>query len=349
MCIWNAVPCAFAKHNEVSEAFKLYKPTIFLCVPDAYRAIFEKIVGSGFKSKVVNLLARYFPKYLAKKVRAGLGGRLEVMMSGGAPISSEVQMFFDRLGISLLQGYGLTETTGGVVSCSDKDKKIGSVGKPIHGAMVRVVDPDSGLAVAAETSGEIQISGAMVFAGYWDNKEATSNSFVSDANGRIWFKTGDRGYITADGYVIVLGRLGREFKLSTGKWISPESIDSAFKAYQGESIVSYAVALGAGQASVKALIFINHSAATSQLEKAGVGVPAESLSEFLAENQQIKERVERAVNWANENSLEKWERISSYIIMSIEATEENGILTPTRKIKLEAVLLRYPDLVQKLS
>ncbi len=186
ICLWNAVPTAFCKVEEVGKVVKIIRPTILLGVPQVWRKIKEKIEGEiagakGFKAKLIKWAFKQesgFSHWVADKlvfrtIRAGLGGRLRIMGSGGAAISAEVISFYKSIGLNIVQGYGLTETCGAIAANSPTSNKVGTVGKMIPGVEIKFV-PLPGAASDAK-GGIIYLKGGPVCSGYWNLPEDSAN------------------------------------------------------------------------------------------------------------------------------------------------------------------------------
>lgn len=348
MSIWNGVPVAFCKVDEVGKALKVYRPSILLGVPAVWRKMKETIEGklreaSGLKKRLVDWAFRqesglsfWFADLLVfRKIRSELGGNLRIMLSGGAPISADVIEFFNRIGLELLQGYGLTETAGGVTTnrpsklkgFSGPLNKVGSVGQAAPGNQIRIV-PEPG---DNSGQGEIQISGPLVFQGYWNLPEQTAATFSADG----WFKTGDLGRLDADGFLFITGRKKRLLKTEGGKYVAPEKIEKSFEAYP---IAQYVVPVGDGRKYISALIFVNQLLA-KQLVKREAPAGSDTAA-WLSQQPELLKAVEDAVSSVN-SKLERWETLKKFKVMPVEASVANGLLTPTLKIRSEEVGKRF--------
>jgi len=356
MAIWNGCTVVFCKVDEVGEALKTHSPTIMLGVPAVWRKIKERIESKfaqaqGMKKKLIHWAFEQeksgFKHWLADKlvfsrVREELGGKLRVMLSGGAPISPDVIEFFNGLGLELLQGYGLTETTGAVTAnrphylSGQKGplNKVGSVGQALPGTKIRIVaEPGD-----SSGQGEIQINGDLVFKGYWNLPEENAKTFTADG----WFKTGDLGRLDEDGFLFITGRKKRLLKTEGGKYVAPEKIE---KALEPHPIVQYIVAVGDGRKYISGLVFINQTVATQLLGRAiPAGVDAAA---YIATQPEIIKAVDEAVAATN-SKLERWETLKKVKIIPVEALVLNGLLTPTLKIRSEEAAKRYKEEVEAL-
>jgi long-chain acyl-CoA synthetase len=357
LCLWTGVPAAFCGIEEVRDVLKQVRPTLLHGVPAVWRKVKDNIFAhaTGFKDKMLNwALAQKqpgFKRFLAdklvfRKIRGELGGRLRICTSGGAPISPEIVEFYQQIGIQLLQGYGLTETTGASVvnrpsGCADGAcNKIGSVGTLINEAGLEMrIAPLPGQEDSGE--GEIQFRGPTVMSGYWNRPADSSKTFTDDG----WFKTGDRGRVDEHGFLFITGRIKRLLKTDGGKYVAPEKIE---KAFEGSPLVAYVVPVGDGKPFISGLVFLNMQLASEIFNKTGSAVITVPLTPaVLAQNAEVIAAVQNAVNQANAK-LERWEQLKKFSIVPVEATVADGLLTPTLKIRTEEVLKRYADMVEAL-
>lgn len=356
ICLWNAVPTAFCKVEEVAKAVKILRPTILLGVPQVWRKIKEKIEGEianakGFKAKLIKWafkqksgLGHFVADMLVfRTIRAGLGGRLRIMGSGGAAISAEVISFYQSIGLNIIQGYGLTETCGAIAANSPRYNKPGSVGKIIPGVEIKFekLDGDN----SGTGGGIIHLKGGPVASGYWNLPEDTAKSFNTDG----WFNTGDIGHLDAEGNLFITGRAKRLFKTEGGKYVAPEKVE---KAFDGHAIIQAIVPVGNDRPFISALIFVNALAARELLQAQGVSVPSsagdpESAQAFIAEHDLVKAAIKAAIAEGN-TRLEQWETVKKVEIIADEATVANGLLTATLKIRTEEAFKRYADRIEHI-
>lgn len=350
ICIWYGVPVAFCTIAEMPKMLKVIKPTILLGVPQVWRKIKETIetdIGKskGFKAKLAkwafeernglrNWIAR---KLVFRTIRAGLGGSLRIMGSGGAAISPEVLSFFRKIDLNIIQGYGLTETCGAVVANTPDANEVGAVGRCIPGVEIKFV-PVAGQE-PKPNEGIIYLRGDPVFAGYWNLPEENAKSFVDG-----WFNTGDIGRLDANGNLFITGRAKLLFKTEGGKYVAPEKVE---KAFDGHSIIQCLVPVGDARPFVSALIFVNSIVARELLTARGVAIPTQDATAFMAGHDLVKEAIKLAIADGNER-LEHWETIKKYEIIAEEASVANGLLTATLKIRPTEVMKRYADLIEKI-
>jgi long-chain acyl-CoA synthetase len=216
--------------DELSKAMKAFKPTILTTVPRLWYLFHKKIFDAvAAKPKMVqrlframlaangtlrNTLGVNMGRKFFGAVHESFGGQLRIAISAGSRFDEDVALDFHKLGFTILQGYGLTETSGAATATYEDDNRVGSVGKPMHGAEIKIAEPD------AEGVGEVLIKGPMVFAGYYQNPAATAEAFTEDG----WFRSGDLGKLV-DGHLYIVGRGKDVIVLPSGKNVHPEDLE----------------------------------------------------------------------------------------------------------------------------
>lgn len=344
LCLWNGVTSAFCKVEEMADVVKQIRPTVLLGVPAVWRKIKDKaeaqlqaatglkklIAGWAMKQSKPGLKRKLADMIVFSKIRAALGGRVRIMLSGGAPIAADVVNFFDLTGFTLRQGYGLTETTGGIATNTIDNNRPGSVGRVVDCIEVKIV-PEPGDTTGA---GVIWLKGDCVTPGYWHLPEANAASFD---NG--WFNTGDLGRFDSDKYLYITGRKKRLLKTDGGKYVAPEKLENSFDGI--DELVQYVVPVGDGKPFIGALIFVNLDKARKLIGN------ATATAEVFATHPVIVKRVQEIVGQANK-SLERWETIKQFNIVPMTASVDNGLLTNKLSIRTEEVLKRFGALVDEL-
>jgi len=307
------------------------RPTIILAVPRVYEKILargeETAAEKGFPLRAVwhwarrlaiewatrraegkpvsawmSIQRRIADALVYKKIRARLGGKARMMVSGGAPLHVDVALFFYGAGLPIFEGYGLTETSSGVAVNGFGKHKVGTVGPVFSGVDVRIAE-----------DGEIMVRGPVVMKGYWQKPGATE-AVLKDG----WFQTGDIGELDADGYLRITDRKKDLLVTSGGKKIAPQPIEAALKAALG---IQEALLVGDGEKFISALI-----------------VPAPKASRDT-----IDEDVQR-VN----AGLASFERIKKFELIPDDLTVENGMMTPSLKLKRKSVVERHRSLVARM-
>lgn len=358
LALWEGVPMGFCRVEDVGETLKKLRPTVLLGVPAVWRKIRDKIMSkiaaeTGLKKSLIDWalaqtepgFARFVADLLVfRKIRAELGGRLRILMSGGAPISQDILDFFKLIGLELLQGYGLTETCGGLAvnlpsnqptPDGKRPNKPGSVGRVLPNVNCKIVKLPG---QEANRDGEIWVRGELLFSGYWNLPQETAKAMTEDG----WFKTGDLGYIDEEEFLFITGRLKRLLKTDGGKYVAPEKIE---KAMESETILQYIVPVGDGMPYISGIVFVNQLEALAVVARHNVSKPDGGFTPAsLAENQHVLAAVQAAIENGNKK-LERWETLKQFRIIPVEATVAAGLLTPTLKIRTEEVLKRYADVI----
>jgi long-chain acyl-CoA synthetase len=261
------------------------------------------------------------------KLRAALGGECRAAISGGAPLGTRLGHFFRGIGITVYEGYGLTETSAGACLNLEGGLKIGTVGRPIPGVSVRIAD-----------DGEILLRGANIFPGYWHNEEATAEALGEDG----WFHSGDIGDIDADGYLTITGRKKELLVTAGGKNVAPAVLEDRLRAHP---LISQAMVVGDRQPFIGCLVTIDPEAFPAW--RTAHGKPAEATVADLREDPDLRAEMQAAIDEANK-AVSKAEAIRKFRILPRDFTESGGELTPTMKLKRNVVLKEYADEVSAI-
>jgi long-chain acyl-CoA synthetase len=260
-----------------------------------------------------------------KKIRAGLGGRLRLVSSGGAPLSKELAEFFWAVGVPIYQGYGLTETSP-IVSTNYPLNRVGSSGKPIVNVQVRIAD-----------DGEILVKGPCIMQGYYKNPEATREVLSQDG----WFSTGDIGHLDADNYLYITDRKKDLLKTAAGKFVAPQPIENALKT---SPYILNAIVVGDKRKFVAALLVPN--AATVSAKAAEQGITFVSNAQMVA-HPWVHSLIESEVKRLTVH-LAQYETIKRFALLPEDFTYDNGSLTFTLKLKRRVVEQKYRDVIESL-
>ncbi|WP_072688643.1 AMP-dependent synthetase/ligase [Rhodococcus marinonascens] len=274
--------------------------------------------GAGLILKAKRAL---FDKLVFSKLRVALGGKCQLAISGGAPLGARLGHFFRGIGITIYEGYGLTETSAAFAVNTIGEQKVGSVGKPLSGNSVRIAD-----------DGEILLSGPVVFGGYWHNESATAEALE---NG--WFHTGDLGSVDAEGYITITGRKKEIIVTAGGKNVSPGPLEDQLRAHP---LISQAILVGDQQPFIGALITIDADALPAWNERHGN--PADTKVADLLADADLAAEIDAAVTAAN-SLVSHAEAIKKFRVLPVDFTEETGELTPTMKLKRNVVHERFAD------
>ncbi len=271
----------------------------------AYSEALDTKDGPGILLRLQHML---FDRLVYGRLRDALGGQCGRVISGGAPLGTRLGHFFRGIGVLVIEGYGLTETSPALTFNREDAIRIGTVGQPLPGVTVRIAD-----------DGEILANGEVVFGGYWQNPEATAESI--DADG--WFHTGDLGALDADGFLSITGRKKEIIVTAGGKNVAPAVLEDRIRAHP---LVSQAMVIGDRRPFIAALITIDVESLDRQVED----VTTDDL---------IRAEVQAAVDEANK-AVSHAEAIKAFRILPHDFTEATGELTPSLKVK-RAVVMKY--------
>jgi long-chain acyl-CoA synthetase len=314
-----AVPRVFEKVYNTAEqkAVSEKKGAIFSRAADAAIAYSRALDGPGRPS--VGLRARHavFDRLVYRKLRAALGGRTEYAVSGGAALSERLSHFFRGIGVTVLEGYGLTETTAATTVNRPDRNKIGTVGQPLPGVAIKIADDD-----------EILISGKNVFPGYWRNEAATKEVFAEGG----WFATGDIGELDEEGFLKITGRKKEMIVTAGGKNVAPSVLEDRLRSH---ALISQCMVVGDGKPFVGALITLDPEALGPW--KQAHGKPADATVAALRDDPDLVADVQAAVDDANQ-SVSRAESIRKFRILDVDFTQEAGQLTVKLGIRRSVVL-----------
>lgn len=335
--------------DQLPQALLEVRPTIFVGVPRVYEKVHGQVdlKANGFPKKWIYLwalsvgrahrneiLADQRPASLAwklcdrlvySKVRAGMGGRAEVFISGGAPLGRELAEWFADIGIRIDEGYGLTETSPVIAVNSPKAHKLGTVGKTLPNIEVRIAG-----------DGEILVRGPSVFKGYWNRPHETEAALVDG-----WFKTGDIGKLDAEGFLSITDRKKDLIKTSGGKFIAPQPLENSLK---HNALIAEAVILG-DKRKFPAVLIAPYFPVLEDWARANQA--AFSSREELVAHAKVKALYEGIVADLNRN-LARYEQLKKVILIAEEFSPENGALTASMKLRRRVVEERYQTLIDAM-
>jgi long-chain acyl-CoA synthetase len=278
---------------------------------------------------VLNLKHKVADALVYSKLREALGGRVRALVSGGAPLAPELARFFYGAGMPIYQGYGLTESSPVITCNTPRANRLGSVGKPIPGVSVRIAE-----------DGEILASGPNIMRGYFNRPAETEEALDTDAEGRVWLRTGDIGHLDADGYLFITDRKKDLIKTSGGKYVAPQPIENAIKRSQ---YVNQVVVIGDGRKFPAALIVPQMDSLRAYARRQGI-VAEES---ELINHPKIIDLIENEVE-TRTTDLSQHEKIKAVLLLPRELTVEGGELTPTLKIKRRVVVEKNKGQIDRL-
>ncbi|MBL1075390.1 long-chain fatty acid--CoA ligase [Nocardia sp. 2] len=334
-----------ADWTTLTDQFASYQPNFVLAVPRVFEKVYnaaEQRAREAGKGRVFELAAAtaiewsqaletgnaslwlrlrhaLFDRLVYTKLRAALGGRCRHAVSGGGPLGARLGHFFRGIGVTVYEGYGLTETSAAITVNTAAHMRVGTVGKPIDGNAVRIA-PD----------GELLLKGSVVTPGYWRNPEANADAFDGD-----WFRTGDLGAIDADGFVTITGRKKEILVTAAGKNVSPAPLEDSLRAH---SLISQCMVVGDGQPFVSVLVTIDQEALPAWRQRHGVA--AEVPLAELVEHPGLLGEIESAVAETN-SKVSKAEAIKKIRVLPVDWTQETGELTPKMSLKRAVVLEKF--------
>ncbi|GAA1095665.1 hypothetical protein GCM10009668_09770 [Nocardioides dubius] len=320
-----AVPRVFEKvYNTASQRAEADgKGKIFQRAAEVAIA-YSRGIESGRISLPVRLQHALFDKLVYTKLRTTLGGRCEFAISGGAPLGERLGHFYRGIGLTVLEGYGLTETTAALAVNLPDAVKVGTVGRPFQGTTVRVAD-----------DGELLFKGGQVFAGYWNNEDATREALADG-----WFHSGDVGEVDDEGFIKITGRKKEILVTAGGKNVAPALLEDRLRSHP---LISQCMVVGDGQAFIAALVTIDPEYFPFWSEQNG---KSGSIRD-LVDDDDLRAAVQGAVEEANK-AVSKAESIRKFTILAIDWTEEGGQLTPSLKLKRNVVMREFRDDVEAL-
>jgi long-chain acyl-CoA synthetase len=354
--IFNGMSVFYAESVEkVPDNLSEVRPTIFVGVPRIFEKVYAKAKlkaaqAGGLKEKIfdwaievakqfaltkeggkshsllLSLKHRVADRLVYSKLRDFFGGRLRACITGGAALPDDIFLIFTGAGITIMQGYGLTETSPVITSNNPYAVKLGTVGRPIRNMQIRIA-----------ADGEVEASGPGVMLGYYNKPEATREVFTEDG----WFKTGDIGEIDSEGFLKITDRKKELFKTSGGKYIAPSPIEQMIRSSR---FVSQAVLIGNERKFASALIVPNFEMLESYAKLKGIDAktPAEMCS-----NPRIVDLLERQVASATKG-LARFESVKKIALLEKEFSVDGGEMTPTLKIKRRVVEKKYQKIIDEL-
>lgn len=323
----------------------VFKPTVVVSVPRVFEKVYntaEQNAADDGKGRIFAIAAQtavdwsraqdaggagfalrakraVFDRLVYQKLRAALGGECRASVSGGAPLGARLGHFYRGVGLTIHEGYGLTETSAAITVNRVGDVKIGTVGTLV---------PGNGLRIAED--GELQVRGGVVFSGYWRNERATKEAFTDG-----WFKTGDLGAVDEDGFLTITGRKKEIIVTAAGKNVAPAVLEDQLRAHP---LISQAMVVGDNKPFIAALITIDPEAFGGWKQRNSK--PAGASVGDLATDPDLTAEVDAAVKQAN-LAVSHAESIRKFRILPVDFTEDTGELTPTMKVKRKVVAEKF--------
>jgi long-chain acyl-CoA synthetase len=353
-CFANKVTLGFTSDiKNLVPTFGVFKPTLVVSVPrvfekvyntaeqnarnDGKGPIFERAVNtaieysqaqdSGGPGLMLRAKHALFDRLVYGKLRAALGGNCRGAISGGAPLGARLGHFYRGVGLTIYEGYGLTETSAAITVNRVRDLKVGTVGKLVPGNSMAIAD-----------DGELLVKGGVVFNGYWRNEEATRDAI--DTQG--WFHTGDLGSIDDDGFLSITGRKKEIIVTAGGKNVAPAWLEDQLRAHP---LISQAMAVGDAKPFIGALIALDPEAFDGWKQQHGKDAGA-SVND-LKDDPDLVAEIDLAIKEANQ-TVSKAEAIRKFRILPVDFTIDTGELTPTLKVKRNVVAEKYAEDIEKI-
>jgi long-chain acyl-CoA synthetase len=354
--IFRGVSVAYVQQMEtVAQALLEVRPTTMAAVPRFYEKTYANIIDkghreTGLKRKIfdaairvaaeavpwraygkavsasVRLRWQFADWIVYSKIRAGVGGKIRTLSSGGGPLAPELAEFFWSVGLAVYQGYGLTETSPVVTFNSPKANKVGTVGRPIPNVQVRIAE-----------DGEILVKGSCVMQGYYKKPEQTREVLKPDG----WFMTGDIGRMDDDGYLVITDRKKELLKTSGGKFVAPAPIENVLKT---SPLITNAMVVGDGRKFVSALVVLNFAGIEAEARKAGKEFSTHA--QMLGDSW-VRELVAHEIDRLTA-SLAQYEKPKRFALLEQDFTYAGGEMTYTFKLKRRVIEELYRDTIGRL-
>jgi len=350
LCFLRGVTLAYCpSFDELPARLREVKPHIFVAVPRVYEKVRQEVerrAGSGMKRTVLKwayavgqkhrdqILRGETPaspqwklanKLVYKQIALGFGGRVEMFVSGGAPLGLELAQWYADVGIRILEGYGLTETSPVIAVNQAEANKLGTVGKPLENVQCRIA-----------ADGELLVRGPSVFKGYWHNLEETANAFEGD-----WFKTGDIGNIDADGFLSITDRKKDLIKTSGGKFVAPQPIENKLKL---SPLVAHAALVGNTRKFISVIICPNFPALERWAGEQGIVLSSRA---DLVRNPKVIAAYRQIMDDLNAG-LAQFETVKKILVIPDDFTVDSGEITPTLKLRRRVIEQKYKQQIDTL-
>jgi long-chain acyl-CoA synthetase len=283
---------------------------------------YSQAIGTGHVPVSLKIKHAIFDKLVYGKLRAAMGGRVEWSVSGGAALGSRLGHFFRGIGLTILEGYGLTETASASTVNLPNFIRVGSVGRPIPGVSILIAD-----------DGEILVKGPHIFSGYWNNEAATREAIDSQG----WFHTGDVGKLDDDGYLYITGRKKELLVTSGGKNVAPAVIEDRLRS---NWLVGQCMVVGDNKPYIAALITVDPDSLKQWLKRNNK--PENTSVTQLRSDAVFVSEIQAAVDYANK-AVSQAESIRRFVLIDSDWTEDSGHLTPSLKLRRNVVMSQYAN------
>ena len=350
-CVTQGVRIGYASSfSRLVPEMQEFKPTFIVAVPRVFEKVFNVAQAGATKGAKKRIFERatavavehsqqsaggspsrrlqaehtLYGRLVYGKLRAAFGGRLQYALSGGAPLGERLGHFFNGAGLLILEGYGLTETTGGATVNTPTHVEIGTVGRPLPGSSVRIAE-----------DGEVLLKGGQVFRGYWQNEAATAEVFGDDG----WFSSGDIGELDDDGFLRITGRKKDIIVTAGGKNVAPAVLEDLVRA---DRLISQCVVVGDAKPFIACLVTLDDEELPAFAQQHGLAIGAD-----LTDSAAIKDEVQSAIDHANA-AVSHAEAIKAFRILPHDFSVESGELTPSMKVRRPKVMEQYADVIAEI-
>ena len=350
LCFLRGVTLAYCpSFDELPAKLKQVRPHIFVAVPRVYEKVRQEVerrASSGFKKNVLEWAQRSGQKHreqilrgetpsdlewkLANKlvysaIAEGFGGRVEMFVSGGAPLGIDLAQWYADMGIRIFEGYGLTETSPVIAVNEPGANKIGTVGKPLPNVECRIA-----------ADGELLVRGPSIFKGYWQNPTETANAFEGD-----WFKTGDIGNIDADGFLSITDRKKDLIKTSGGKFVAPQPIENKLKL---SPLIAHAALVGNTRKFISVIVCPNFPTLERWASEQGIEFHSRA---DLVRNPKVLAAYHQVMETVN-SDLAQFETVKKILVIPDDFTVDAGEITPTLKLRRRVIEQKYKQQIDSL-
>ena len=344
--------------NTLVDELGVVKPSVFFAVPRVYNRIYDRLQEQmkekpgliralfygglkqakreregetlGFLDNLILLLAR---KIIFKKILNRFGGNLRIAVSGASALSPSVAEFINDIGISIYEGYGLSENTAALSLNYPGSRRFGSVGKPLPGVRIEI---DKTVEGSKEEDGEVRAYGENIMIGYHNLPDKTKESITEDGG----LRTGDLGHLDSDGYLYITGRVKEQYKLENGKYVAPAPLEESLKL---SSYIDQVMLYGFNRPHNVALIVVAMPAVTQYAEDLGISGSTEDILNELRIRELFKEQLKHFGK-----DFKGFEHPQNFALLSEEWGIDNGLLTPTLKLKREVVEEKFKTEIEEL-
>ena len=344
--------------NTLVDELGVVKPSVFFAVPRVYNRIYDRLQEQmkekpgliralfygglkqakreregetlGFLDNLILLLAR---KIIFKKILNRFGGNLRIAVSGASALSPSVAEFINDIGISIYEGYGLSENTAALSLNYPGSRRFGSVGKPLPGVRIEI---DKTVEGSKEEDGEVQAFGENIMIGYHNLPDKTKESITEDGG----LRTGDLGHLDSDGYLYITGRVKEQYKLENGKYVAPAPLEESLKL---SSYIDQVMLYGFNRPHNVALIVVAMPAVTQYAEDLGISGSTEDILNEPRIRELFKEQLKHFGK-----DFKGFEHPQNFALLSEEWGIDNGLLTPTLKLKREVVEEKFKTEIEEL-